>query len=372
MKYYLIAGEASGDLHASNLIKAIRKTDPDAEFRCFGGDLMKNAGAEVFIHYRDMAMMGLVEVIKKYPSIRRYKKSCRQDILKYKPDVLILVDYSGFNLPMAKYAAEHQIRVIYYISPKLWAWAKWRVKKVKEFVSRMFVILPFEVDFYREHQVESEYYGNPVLDSVAGFESAYNATDDFRERNKLNEKPVIALLAGSRKQEINDLLPEMLSVIPHYPGHQFVIAGAPSITPEYYSQYTAGHQVSIVYNQTYTLLKNSVAAVVTSGTATLETALLNIPEVVIYKTNPVTFFIGSFLVKVKFFSLVNLILDKEAVKELLQDNLSQDIKKELDKLLFDGAYRKEMLDNYARLRNILGEPGVADRVAQRIYQIVTT
>jgi lipid-A-disaccharide synthase len=372
MKYYFIAGEASGDMHAANLIKALQKTDPDAQFRCFGGDLMKNAGAEIYIHYRDMAMMGLVEVVKKYPAIRKYKLACRKDILDYKPNVLVLVDYSGFNLPMAKFAAKNKIRVIYYISPKLWAWAKWRVKTVREYVEKMFVILPFEVDFYNEHEVESEYYGNPVLDSVSSFEKNFSQDEDFTFRNRLSEKPIIALLAGSRKQEINDLLPDMLSIIPNYPGHQFVIAGAPSISPDYYGKYTEGQPVSIVYNQTYSLLKHSVAAIVTSGTATLETALLNIPEVVIYKTNPLTFFVGSFLVKVKFFSLVNLILDMEAVKELLQENLSQDIKKELDRILFDPVYRNEMLQHYARLRKILGEPGVADKVAQRIYQIVNS
>ena len=370
MKYYLIAGEASGDLHASNLIKAIKKTDPDARFRCFGGDLMQAAGAEVYLHYRDMAMMGLVEVVKKYPVIRRYKKACRKDIVNYNPDVLILVDYSGFNLPMAKFAASHNIRVVYYISPKLWAWAGWRVKTIRNYINKMFVILPFEVDYFRNHHVDAEYYGNPVLDSVAAYEDHGSKEDDFIKRNSLSEKPVIALLAGSRKQEISDLLPEMLAVIQHYPGHQFVVAGAPSVSPDYYRQFTDGHKVGIVYNQTYDLLKHSKAAVVTSGTATLETALLNIPEVVVYKTNPVTFFIGSFLVKIKFFSLVNLILDKEAVKELLQENLTDDIRKELDKILFDPDYRNTMQNNFLLLRNILGEPGVADRVAARIHQLV--
>jgi lipid-A-disaccharide synthase len=369
MKYYLIAGEASGDLHASNLIKAIKKTDPEAVFRCFGGDLMKEAGAELSIHYREMAMMGLVEVVRKYPLIRKHRIDCRNDILNYNPDVLILVDYSGFNLPMAKFAAKHKIRVIYYISPKLWAWAQWRVKAVKEYVEKMFVILPFEKDFYRDHDVDAEYYGNPVLDSIAEFENQ-PLEDNFRKKNDLGEKPLIALLAGSRKQEINDLLPEMLEIIPNYPGYQFVIAGAPSISPSYYQQYLLGKPVHIVYNQTYSLLKNAHAAIVTSGTATLETALLKVPEVVVYKTNPVTFFIGSFLVKIKFFSLVNLILDKEAVKELLQENLSKDIRKEMDKILFNPSYRNQMLEDYDKLRGILGEPGVAKRVAERICQII--
>ena len=372
MKYYLIAGEASGDMHAANLIKAIRREDPGAEFRCFGGDMMQEAGAALAIHYRDMALMGGIEVLKKYPVIRKNRDLCRQDILDFKPDVLILVDYSGFNLPMARYATSHNIRVIYYISPKLWAWAKWRVKSVRLYTEKMFVILPFEVDFYSNHQVQAEYYGNPVLDSIVQFEDRYNAGEDFRKKNKLGEKPIVALLSGSRKQEIDLLLPEMLAVVKHYPGHQFVVAGAPSIAPGYYSKYLAGTGVEIVFDQTYHLLKNARAAIVTSGTATLETALLNRPEVVVYKTSPVTFFVGNFFVKIKFFSLVNLILDKEAVKELLQDNLAVDIKSELDKLLFDEGYRAVMLRNYKSLREKLGKPGVADRVAGRIHAIVNT
>jgi lipid-A-disaccharide synthase len=372
MKYYLIAGEASGDLHASNLIKAIAKIDRSAEFRCFGGDLMKEAGATVYLHYRDVAMMGLVEVLRKYPVIRKHRKNCRRDLLNYHPDVLILVDYSGFNLPMARFAAKNNLRVIYYISPKLWAWAEWRVSTIRQFVQKMFVILPFEVDFYNSHQVEAEYYGNPVLDSISDFEKRFDPENDFRERNHLNNKPVIALLAGSRKQEISDLLPEMLAITPKYPGHQFVIAGAPSISPQYYELLIAGKEVGIVYHQTYDLLKHAEAAIVTSGTATLETALLRVPEVVVYKTNPVTFFIGSFLVKVKFFSLVNLILNKEAVRELLQENLAQDIGKELDKLLFNPQYRKQMINDYGTLRNMMGDPGVADRVANRIVQLVNS
>ena len=372
MKYYLIAGEASGDMHAANLIRAIQKIDRNAGFRCFGGDMMKEAGAELYIHYRDMALMGGIEVLRKYPTIRKNKMLCRQDILNYKPDALILVDYSGFNLPMARFASENNIRVIYYISPKLWAWAKWRVKTIRAHVRKMFVILPFEVDFYKEHQVESEYYGNPVLDSIAEFEENYQGDADFLVKNKLEDKPIIALLAGSRKQEIDHLLPEMLAVKPHYPGYQFVVAGAPSISADYYEKYLDGTGAGIVYNQTYQLLKHARSAVVTSGTATLETALLGIPEVVVYKTSPLTFFIGNFFVKIKYFSLVNLILDREVVKELLQENLAADIRKELDKITFDQEYRNKMMANYDLLRKKLGKPGVADRVAERIYQIINT
>jgi len=369
MKYYLIAGEASGDMHAANLITALLGLDPQAEFRCFGGDKMKEAGASLFIHYREMALMGF-DVVKKYPVIRKNKMLCRADILQYKPDVLILVDYSGFNLPMAKFAAGHGIRVIYYISPKLWAWAKWRVKSVQKYVEKMFVLMPFEVDFYRQYQVDAEYYGNPVLDSIENFRSEYIPAKDFRKKNGLGTKPVVALLAGSRKQEILHLLPEMLDAAVFFPGYQFVIAGAPSIPPSYYENFTANRDVHIIYDQTYELLMNSEAAVVTSGTATLETALLKVPEVVVYKTSGLTFFIGNFLVKIKYFSLVNLILDRPAVKELLQENLASDIKSELDLLLNDRTYRNEMLHNFDELHRILGEPGVAVRVANRIYSIL--
>ncbi len=288
MKYYLIAGEASGDMHAANLITALRKLDSEAEFRCFGGDKMKEAGASLYIHYREMALMGF-DVVKKYPVIRKNKMLCRADILNYKPDVLILVDYSGFNLPMAKFAAEHGIRVIYYISPKLWAWAKWRVKSVQKYVEKMFVLMPFEVDFYREHQVDAEYYGNPVLDSIENFKAGYDHSEDFLKKNNLPGKPIIALLAGSRKQEILHLLPEMLAAVESFPDYQFVIAGAPSIPASYYEGFTANRNVRVLYNQTYQLLMNSKAAVVTSGTATLETALLNVPEAVVYKTGAFTF-----------------------------------------------------------------------------------
>jgi len=372
MKYYVIAGEASGDMHAANLITAIKENDPAAEFRCFGGDKMKEAGAFLFIHYRDMALMGGIEVLRKYPTIRKNKNLCRRDLLDFKPDLLILVDYSGFNLPMARFAADHGIEVIYYISPKLWAWAKWRVKTIRNSVKKMFVILPFEVDFYREHHVQAEYYGNPVLDSIMAFEGQYKQETDFITRNNLGKMPIVALLAGSRKQEISLLLPEMLAAACNYPGYQFIVAGAPSIQPEFYKKIIEKTNARVVYDQTYELLKHSEAAVVTSGTATLETALLRVPEVVVYKTSAITFFIGNFLVKIKFFSLVNLILDKPVVKELLQKDLARDIRTELDLLLFDNNYRTKMMNYYTQLRNVLGEPGVAGRIARRISQIMHT
>lgn len=366
MKYYLIAGEASGDMHAANLMKAIKANDAAAEFKCFGGDLMQAAGGRLSVHYREMALMGGLEIIRHLGIIRKNRDICRQDILDFRPDVVILVDYSGFNLPMARFAHKHGFRVFYYISPKLWAWARWRVKTVRKAVEKMFVLLPFEVDFYRSHGVEAEYYGNPVLDSIEAHRLAPAKSEGISD----DGRPVIALLAGSRRQEIDNLLPEMLSVIANFPGYRFIIAGAPSISPEYYQKYIKDRNVEIVYNKTYGLLEKAVAAIVTSGTATLETALFRVPEVVVYKTSSFNFFVGSFFVKVKYFSLVNLILDKEAVKELLQKNLARDINAELDRILNDDVYRSSMISDYMELKNILGDAGVSARVAARISELL--
>ena len=370
MKLYVIAGEASGDLHASNLMKSIKKLHPEAEFRCFGGDLMKEAGGTLAKHYREMNFMGIWEVIRNYGKIRKNLADCKADIRLYKPDALILVDYAGFNLRIAEFAKKQRYRVFYYISPKLWAWGKWRVKRVKRYVDRMFVNLPFEVDFYRNHGITAEYYGNPVVDSVA---AGMNVQEDFAtfvHLHSLGDKPIIALLAGSRKQEIDLCLPEMLAIIEHYPGYQFVIAGAPSLSPECYKPYLEGHRVHILQGQTYGILRHARAAVVTSGTATLETALHRIPQVVIYKTSTFTYYAGRPFVDIKFFSLVNLIMDSEVVKELLQYNLANDIKTELDNILFNNGYRQQMLDNYDMLIERTGKPGVSERVAQRISALL--
>ncbi len=355
-------------MHAVNLMHAIGRNDPEAEFRCFGGDQMEAAGGSLSVHYRDMALMGGIEVLRKYPVILKNKKICKKDIIAYNPDVIILVDYSGFNLPMAKYAKRHRIRVVYYISPKLWAWGKWRLKTVRKYVDQMFVILPFEVDFYKAHQIVAEYYGNPVLDNIKKFLPAAVSYNDFITKNNLKNKLIIALLAGSRKQEIKYLLPEMLKITSYYPDYQFIIAGAPSVPREYYQQFLSAYNVDIVYDQTYQLLVNASAAIVTSGTATLETALFGVPEVVVYKTSPVTLFIGRFFVKVKYFSLVNLILGTNAVKELFQHDLTNRMKMELDRLLFDQNYQSKMLQQFDLLRETLGKPGVSERVAKRIYE----
>jgi len=370
MRYYLIAGEASGDQHAANLIRALKQRDAESEFRGMGGDNMQQAGASLVVHYREMALMGGIEVLMKYGVIRKNREKCRQDMLHWKPDVLILVDYSGFNLPMARFASRHAIRVIYYISPKLWAWAKWRVKTVRRHVMKMIVNLPFEKDFYASHGVDAEYYGNPVYDSITDFERGYAPDPQFRSKNGLDERPIVALLAGSRKQEVLHLLPEMLAAATNFSGFQFVIAGVSSLSPETYESVLSGREAGILYGQTYELLKHSVAAVVTSGTATLETALLGVPQVVVYKTSKITFFIGRMIVRVTYFSLVNLILNRPAVKELLQQNLAGDIRNELSQLLHNEEYRKRMAGDYSELRVRMGEPGTSDRVAGRILSLL--
>ena len=367
MKYYLIAGEASGDLHGSNLIKALKSADPDPHFRFFGGDKMQEQGENLVRHYKDMAYMGIFDVVVNWKAIRNNLRYCKEDLVKYAPDCIILIDFAGFNLRIARHAREHGIPVFYYISPKVWAWNKSRVKLIRKLVDRMFVILPFEVDFFREHDYEVEFLGNPLVDAIEKFEENYQELD-FLEKNQLPDKPVIALLAGSRKHELKYCLPEMLQVIPDFRGYQFVIAGAPGLDQEIYQLYTEGHDVKIIFDQTYELVKYASAAIVASGTATLETALLGTPEVVIYKVGPVTYRIGKLLVKVKFFSLVNLIMDREIVKELFQFNLARDIKNEMTLILTDQAYRKEMMDRLKVLKEKMGKSGVSDRVAQSIYQ----
>ncbi len=371
MKFYLIAGEASGDLHASNLMKSIKKLNNDADFRFYGGDLMKQSGGTLVRHYRDMAVMGIWEVIAKYSKIRHYIKECKADIQHYNPDVIILVDYAGFNLRIAEYAKKLKIRVFYYISPKLWAWGRWRVNKVRKYVDRMFAILPFEVDFYKNHHCVAEYYGNPVADSVFSYQKKTPDLKSFIAANALEDKPIIALLAGSRKQEIHLCLPEMLSVVKYYPGYQFVIAGAPSVSADFYKPYIINRNVYLLYDQTYEILAHATAAVVTSGTATLETALFRIPQVVIYKTSTFTYYAGQPFVDIEFFSLVNLILGFEAVKELLQFNLVDKIRQELDKILFDQPYREKMLGYYDELIKKAGQPGVSERVAMRMIELLT-
>ncbi|MDF2436548.1 MAG: lipid-A-disaccharide synthase [Bacteroidota bacterium] len=358
MRYYIIAGEASGDLHASNLIKELKQRDISAEFRCWGGDLMSAQGAHLVKHYRDLAFMGFTEVVMNLRTILKNIEICKQDILTNKPDVIILVDYPGFNLRIADFAKKRGFKVFYYISPQIWAWKQSRVHKIKKIVDKMFVILPFEKDFYGKFDYNVDFVGHPLLDAVSG--QTLNSTD----WKITTSKPVIALLPGSRKQEITTMLPIFLSIKKYYPNHQFVIAGAPSQTIEFYQTFINDNDVKIVYNQTYQLLQRSEAALVTSGTATLETALFGVPEVVCYKGGAISYLIARQLIKVKFISLVNLIMDKEIVKELIQSELNEkNLKAELDKLL-EPASRKRLLADYAVLKEKLGGSGASAKAAE--------
>jgi lipid-A-disaccharide synthase len=357
VRYYIIAGEASGDLHASNLMKELKKWDPKADFRCWGGDLMKAQGAELVKHYRDLAFMGFTEVVMNLRTIFSNIELCKKDILAYRPDVLILVDYPGFNLRIAEFAKAKNIKVFYYISPQIWAWKQSRVHKIKRLVDKMFVILPFEKEFYEKFDYKVDFVGHPLLDAVAAHAGQPAGSQ------LLPGKPVIALLPGSRKQEIATMLPVMLNLKKFYPAYRFVIAGAPSQTKEYYQSFIKDADVEIVYNQTYQLLQNSEAAMVTSGTATLETALFGVPEVVCYKGGAISYMIAKRLVKVKYISLVNLIMDREIVKELIQDELNEaNLKTELDKLL-NGDSRRRLLDDYAALKEKLGGAGASAKAA---------
>jgi len=370
MKYYLIAGEASGDLHGSKLMKGLMGKDPDAEFRYFGGDLMAARGGMLVRHYKDTAVMGWFRVLTNLGKISRNLKLCRQDILDFNPDALILIDYSGFNLRIAKWAKPHGFKVIYYISPKVWVWNSKRVYSIKRNVDKMFVILPFEVDFYRKFDYAVEYVGNPVLDSVAEKAAHPEARQEFLERNSLADGPLVALLAGSRRDEVRYCLPEMLAAAREFPDYHFVIAGAPGLSADFYAGYIGKSDVDIVFDQTYELLMQAEAAVVTSGTATLETALFNVPEAVVYKMGKLTYLVGKRFINPRFFSLVNLIMDREVVNEILQVRVREKISVELHRILEDKIYRKRMLEDFRELRSKLGETGAHHRLAGRIFEYI--
>jgi lipid-A-disaccharide synthase len=368
MKYYIIAGEASGDLHGSNLLKGLNKVDPNPEFRYWGGDLMQAQGGELVKHYKETAIMGFVEVLMNLGKIKRFFKECKQDIQEYNPDVLILVDYPGFNLRMAEFAKSIGLKTFYYISPKIWAWKESRIKKIKAFVDKMFVIFPFEVDYFKKHDYSVDYVGNPLLDAVQEKIDVQETQEDFIAKNNLDNKPIIGIIAGSRKQEIDRNLGIMLEMIPDYKDHQFVIAAAPSIEPSYYDKFIEGHNVKVVFNQTYDVFKHSQAALVTSGTATLEAALFNLPQVVCYRAGNISYFIAKQIVKLDYISLVNLIMDSEVVKELIQFDMNPKlVKTELDKILFEGESRQKMLNDYKELRDLLGGTGASERVAKLIF-----
>lgn len=362
MRYYLIAGERSGDLHGSNLIKSLKKRDPDALFRCWGGEYMQEAGAELVVHYNDMAFMGFFEVLIYFRKILKNLKHCRRDILEYNPDVVILIDFAGFNLKMASFLSKKNIKNYYYISPKVWAWYTSRAKTIKRIVDRMFVILPFEKEFYLKYDYEVDYVGNPVVDAV----NQHKSDQSFLEDPKIfNRENYIALLPGSRKQELKSILPNLVDLASDFPDTQFILGGIKSIPQELYSGVKNVPNITIVYDRTYDVLAFAHAAVVTSGTATLETALWDIPQVVIYRSNSaLSVFIAKKVIKVKFISLVNLIAGREVVRELVQESLTREhLNDEMRKLLDDTVYRDRIYNDYAEVRNILGNEPVSDKVA---------
>lgn len=365
MKYYIIAGEASGDLHGSNLMKALHNLDKNAEFRFWGGDLMQNVSDNIVKHYKDLAFMGFLEVIMNLRTILKNISFCKKDILVYKPDAIIFIDYPGFNMRIAEWAKKQGFRTHYYISPQIWAWKENRIKKIKRDVDEMYVILPFEKDFYeKKHNFPVHFVGHPLIDAISNREQV--DIFEFRKEHNLNDKPIIALLPGSRKQEISKMLSVMLSLVDQYPDYQFVIAGAPSQDYSFYKQFINNSNVSFISNKTYDLLSVSTAAIVTSGTATLETALFKVPQVVCYKGSWFSYQIGKRVVKLNYISLVNLIMDKEVVKELIQNDFNkQNLKKELDMIL-DDYQRTKFFLNYYELEKKLGGNGASKKTAELI------
>ncbi len=366
MKYYLIAGEASGDLHGANLMRALQQIDPEAEFRFWGGDRMEAVGGKLIKHYRDLAFMGFWEVVTNLRTILRNIDFCKRDIIQFQPDAIIFIDYPGFNMRIAKWAKQQGIPTHYYISPQIWAWKENRIKAIKRDVDAMYVILPFEKDFYEEkHQYPVHFVGHPLLDAIAARKEV--SMEVFKRENGLDERPIIALLPGSRKQEIAKMLSVMLSVVESHHQYQFVIAGAPSLGYDFYKQFIKEENVHFVSGKTYDLLAHSYAALVTSGTATLETALLNVPEVVCYRGNWISYQIAKRVISLKYISLVNLIMDAPVVTELIQGALNtRNLKAELNKLL-NADYREKLLKDYEALREKLGNEGASERTAQAIY-----
>lgn len=366
MKYYIIAGEASGDLHGSGLMKALRKTDREAEFRFWGGDMMLEAGGTLVRHITGTSYMGFWEVVRNSGSVIRNIRLCKKDILEFSPDALILIDYPGFNLRMARYASKRGIRVFWYISPKVWAWNRSRVKTIKKYVDHMITIFPFETGFYEKYGYGVDYVGNPLFDAIESMPYIDEGFDDFNRRNKLSGKPVIALFAGSRVQEVQKSLPLMLSVISSYPGYQFIIAGAPTISRKIYRKY-AENDVPVLFGQSYSILRHASAAIVVSGTATLEAALMGTPLVVCYRGSLLSYHIAKRFIMVKYISLVNLIMDREVVRELIQDQFTaENLKHELDRLLFDNNYTGRMKDDMKTIGMMLGGAGATERAAKKI------
>lgn len=371
MKYYIIAGEASGDLHGSNLVASIRQKDPNAKIRAWGGEKMRRNGANVVKNYHDLAFMGFVEVLMNLNTILKNFNICKKDIAKFNPDAIILIDYPGFNLKIAKWAKKKGFKVFYYISPQVWAWKRRRVRTIKKVVDKMLCILPFEKKFYDNYNVDSQFVGHPLLDEITKIGTVDKGR--FYKANRLNpRKEIIALLPGSRKQEVGKMLPVMLEVVKMFPSYQFVVACAPSLPIGYYKKIIGEKSnVRLVLNRTYQLLQLSSAAIVTSGTATLETALLDVPEVVCYKANKISYIIARHLAKVNYICLVNLIMDRLVVKELIQNDMTADnIRDEIQSLLNNSKRQKKLLDDYEELKFVLGNAGASDRAARTIISYI--
>ncbi len=371
MKYYIIAGEASGDLHGSNLMRAIKEEDAEAEFRCWGGDLMKAQGGTLVKHFKDLAFMGFIEVVQNLRAILRNIAFCKRDIQAYQPDAIIMIDYPGFNLRIAEWSKAAGFINLYYISPQLWAWNAKRVHRIKSSVDRMYVILPFEKDFYGKYDYEVDFVGHPLLDVIDN----YPEQKDFKAQHGLDERPLVALLPGSRRQEISKMLDAMLDTIPHFENCQFAIAGAPSIPDTFYQKIIQSKKpvppVKVINNRTYALLQQAEAALVTSGTATLETALFKVPQVVCYKGNALSYLIAKRLVNVKYIALANLIVDQPIVKELIQDEFTlNNLIHELEKL-FHPLHRDQIMTGYDLLKETLGESGASKETAHLMYRFVT-
>lgn len=367
MKYFIIAGEPSGDLHGSNLVRHLRVTDPAADISCWGGDMMKEAGANLLKHYRETAFMGVWEVLANIRKVKANFKECRRQVIEMKPDVVILIDYPGFNLRMARFAKESGFRVYYYISPKFWAWREGRVEKLKRYVDRLYIIFPFEKEFYRRHEFPAIFMGNPLIDHIEGWRKNAPATEAIKSSLNLDNRPVIALLSGSRNQEVSRILPVMASVAPSFPDYQFVVAAMDHLPEDLYRRCTEGYPVRIINGKTYDLLAVSEAALVTSGTATLEAALFDVPQAVCYSTSRLTYSLAKWVIKVRFISLVNLVMDKEVVRELIQKDLNlTGLHSELSQILCTGYRHGMMKKDYRELREILGGSGASERVAADI------
>jgi len=369
MKYFLIAGEASGDLHASNLMSALARADGEARFRYMGGDKMSGISEGLVVHYRETSYM-MLDVMLHLGKILRRMRLLKREISRWRPDVVILVDFPGFNLRMARYAKRLGLKVFYFIPPKVWAWKQGRVELLRRYSDRIFAIFPFERPFYRSLGIEVEYFGNPLVDEVERFRKGSGGSDAWKFSNGLDRRPVVALLPGSRRREIEALLPAMVKMAADHPGYQFVVGGAPSLEPSFYEPFLEGSGVRIVFGQTYLLLETAMAGVITSGTATLEAALFDVPQVVVYRTGPLAYFIGKLIIKINFISLVNLVLDRQLVGEIIQTDIYGRAGTVLNGILNDDCTRREIQEGYSELRAGLGEEGVSERIARRMVELV--